>query len=88
MESPFFEITRTSVVIPLDRIIEREAPEPGRLERARMLMQKARSGEGPKRPPIKVVARQDGTYKVVDGNTTLHVLRELGERTAIAELGE
>jgi hypothetical protein len=49
-------------------------------------MEKARSGKGPKRPPIKVVDHGDGAYRVVDGNTTLHILRELGENKVVVEL--
>jgi len=86
MENPYFKITRASVIVPLECVVERESPEPERLERARILMEKARDGEGPKRLPIKVVAQGDGTYRVVDGNTTLHVLRELGESMAVVEL--
>jgi len=85
-KSPYFEVTDASMVIPLDRVIEREPADPERLERARVLMEKAREGQGPKRLPIKVVEQGDGTYRVLDGNTTLHVLRELGETKAVVEL--
>jgi len=35
---------------------------------------------------MKVVGQGDGTYKVIDGNATLHVLRELNWKYAIAEV--
>ncbi len=84
--NPYFEITDRSMTVPLDRVIEREPAKPDRLERARVLMEKARNGEGPKRPPIKVVDQGDGTYRVVDGNTTLHILRELGDSKVVVEV--
>lgn len=86
MKNPYFEITNGSKSLPLSSIIEREPANLDKLRRARTLMEKARAGTGPKRPPIKVADRGDGTYKVADGNTTLHVLRELGETRAVVEI--
>ena len=84
--NPYFKITDRSVIVPLNRVVERESAKPARLERARGLMEKARNNEGPKRLPIKVVDQGNGTYKVVDGNSTLHVLRELGESKVVVEV--
>jgi len=77
-----------SKTIAIHRLIEPEPADPGRIRRAREMMEKARKGEGPKRPPIKFADLGDGTYRVVDGNTTLHVVRELGERTVVVEIPE
>lgn len=86
MKNRYFEITDGSKNLPLNSIIEREPANPSKLRRARALMEKARDGTGPKRPPIKIVDQGDGTYKVMDGNTTLHVLRELGESRVVVEI--
>ena len=86
MDSPFFIITPASWVLPLAKILPREAPDPDRVRRARALMSKAAHGTHPKRPPITVRRLGLEHYKIVDGNSTFHALLELGESEAIVEI--
>lgn len=85
-ESPYFIQTQDSLTVPLKDLVARENPEPLRLERARQLMLAAGAGLGEKRKPMDVVPMADGRYRVVDGNTTLHVLRELDEDRAVIRI--
>ncbi len=86
--SPYFKTTATSVVMPLAHLVRREAPDPGRLKNAHERMAAARRGTFEKRKPIGVAALDDGTFRVVDGNTTFHALLELGETEAVVEVLE
>jgi hypothetical protein len=84
--NPYFKQTATSVVMPLAHLIRREAPDPQRLKNAHERMAAARRGTFAKRKPIGVVDLGDGTFRVVDGNTTFHALLELGESEAVVEV--
>lgn len=84
--SPYFKTTATSVVMPLAHLIRREAPDPERLKNAHERMAAARQGMFAKRKPIGVVDLGDGTFRVVDGNTTFHALLALGETEAVVEV--
>ena len=86
MDSPFFIITPTSLVLPLASIIPREPPDPARVRRALTLMTAAACGAHPKRQPVTVIFQGDGRYQIVDGNSTFHALLELGEQEAVVEI--
>ncbi len=86
MENPFFIITPASCVLPLNKIVPRETPDPARVRRAHALMQDAAHEVHPKRPPITVTRLSIDCYKIVDGNSTFQALLELGESEAVVEI--
>ena len=67
-------------------IAARETPNPERVRRALDLMMDAKAGIIEKRAPLKVVPMENGGYRVVDGNSTLHALRELREMIAVVTI--
>jgi hypothetical protein len=85
-DSPYFVNTPDSIVVPLEDIAARETPDPQRVKRTRKLMMDARAGKGGKRKPIEVIKMESGKYGVIDGNTTLQVLKELQETTAVVTI--
>jgi hypothetical protein len=82
-DSPYLEHTPDSAAVPLADIVEREAPDPERVKRARQLMIEAKAGKREKRKPIEVMKMENGQYRVIDGNSTLQALKELQETTAV-----
>ncbi|WP_156915980.1 hypothetical protein [Desulfatirhabdium butyrativorans] len=84
--SPYFKDTYSSQVMSIDKLIAREPADPQRVKRAHDHMQAAKSGDGEKRKPIYVLDMGNGQYKVLDGNTTLQALKELGETQAVVEI--
>ena len=84
--NPYFKTTATSGVMPLALLVRREAPDPERLKNAHGRMAAARRGTLEKRKPFGVVDLGDGTFRVVDGNTTFHALLEMGETEAVVEV--
>ena len=84
--SPYFKDTFSSVSIKLSDLVAREAPDPERLKTAHARMKAAKDGAFEKRKPIYVFQMGNGKYKVLDGNTTLHALMELGETEAVVEI--
>ena len=84
--SPFFKDTFTSQVISLDKLVPREEPNPERVKRAHAKMSAAKAGTGEKRSPVKVFDMGNGKFKVLDGNTTLQALKELGETEVVVEV--
>jgi hypothetical protein len=85
-DSPYFKDTFSSVTMKLSDMIPRELPDPERLKKAHALMAAAKKGMFEKRKPIYVADMGNGKYKVLDGNTTLHALLELGETDAVVEV--
>jgi citrate lyase gamma subunit len=80
----YFQSTPTSVTMKLSDVTKREdipntpqrqAKKATAIDR----MAKSLTGEFPARVPVKVVKRPDGSHKLLDGNTTYHVLQEMGE---------
>jgi len=57
-----------------------------RLRRAQAQVMAARQGRVPKRKPVKVMDLGGGNYGVVDGNTTFHNLKALGEKEVLVEV--
>lgn len=84
--SPFFKDTFTSQVVSLDKLVPREEPNPDRVKRAHAKMSAAKAGTGEKRAPVKVFDMGNGKFKVLDGNTTLQALKELGEAEVVVEV--
>ena len=84
--NPYFKITQESRMLNLDLLVAREPADPVRVVRAKILMEQASTGVGEKRNPIGIVSLDNGRFRVLDGNTTLQVLRDLGEAVAIVEV--
>ncbi len=61
--NPYFKTNATSVIMPLSRLVPREAPDPQRLKNAHRRMAAARQGSFAKRKPIGVWALGDGKFK-------------------------
>jgi hypothetical protein len=49
-------------------------------------VEQASAGVGQKRNPIGIVPLDNGKFRVLDGNTTLQALRDLGETVAVVEV--
>ena len=84
--NPYFKITPNSRMLNLDLLIARELADPNRVVRAKILMEQASTGVGEKRNPIGIIPLANGKFKVLDGNTTLQALRDMGETVAIVEI--
>ncbi len=84
--NPYFKITPNSRMLNLDLLVARELADPNRVARAKILMEQASTGVGEKRNPIGIVPLDNGKFKVLDGNTTLQALRDMGETVAIVEI--
>jgi hypothetical protein len=65
-------------VVPLGNLRPSETINPERLAAAKDRLEKAKRGEGPKREPLTVWDRGDGTYSIADGNHTYTALNEAG----------
>lgn len=87
----FFEATDCSLPIPLSKVVLRtvfEDVDPDKFKKAGELMDAAKSGVGPKRPPVRVRDLGNGFYKIVDGNTTYHQLMRRGALCIEVEIKE
>ena len=85
--SKYFNHTPKSTNVPLKDLLSSEpALDEARVARARANMDAAAVGAGEKRKPLAVYRRNDGKLVVLDGNTTLSVLRERGEQNAVVEI--
>ena len=84
--NPYFKITPESRMLNLDLLVAREPADPDRVVRAKILMEQASAGVGQKRNPIGIVPLDNGKFRVLDGNTTLQALRDLGETMAVVEV--
>ncbi len=86
LSSPYFKITPNSRMLNLKLLVAREPADPERVVRAKILMEQASAGVGEKRNPIGIVPLDNGKFRVLDGNTTLQALRDMGETVAIVEV--
>jgi hypothetical protein len=84
--NPYFKITPNSRMLNLDLLVAREPADPDRVARAKILMEQASADVGDKRNPIGIVQLDNGKFRVLDGNTTLQALRDLGETVAVVEV--
>jgi N12 class adenine-specific DNA methylase len=86
----YFKSTPTSRTMKVADLVAREPiPDtPARQEKLARAKQRmdASLEAGEPRAPISVVKRPDGTFKVLDGNTTFHVLQERGEADVEVEV--
>ena len=64
-------------MVPLDKL-ETTRARPEGIENGAKLMADAHNGEHDKRDPISVIPNPDGTYKVVDGNSTTNIAEAAG----------
>jgi len=84
--NPYFKIIPYSRMLNLDLLVARGPADPDRVVRAKILMEQASTGVGEKRNPICIVPLDNGKFRVLDGNTTLQAMRDLGETVAIVEI--
>lgn len=81
--SPYFDITEDALDVPLADIKPRNPittkEDQEKLVRGKEKMLAAKEGTDARRAPIQVYRRADGQMVVIDGNTTYHNLKELGE---------
>lgn len=85
--NPYFLSTEKSTIVPLKDLLSSEPKlDAARVDRARANMDAAAAGTGAKRKPLPVYRRSDGKLVALDGNSTLAVLRERGEKSAIVEI--
>ena len=81
----YLEATPDSVEIPVDQIVPIRARPEG-IANARKFMDQAQRGEIPKRGPISLKDNGDGTYTLLDGNSTYAVSQDLGLQTLPARI--
>lgn len=73
----YFEKTPDSMLVPLSKL-ETIRARPDGIQHAAVHMAKAYNGEGDKRKPISLKANGDGTFTVLDGNSTTAMARQHG----------
>lgn len=74
------QLTDNSQIISMDLLRLTEHVTSAGIAAAQRNMEKTRQGLLPKREPLSVVNRGDGTYCIFDGNKTYSMLRELGAK--------
>jgi|GEM_PF-1375141 len=84
--NPYFNIAPKSRMLNLKLLVAREPANPERVVIAKILMEQASTGVGEKRNPIGVVPLDNGRFRIIDGNTTLQALRDMGETVAVVEI--
>ena len=87
----FFKPSGCSQSIPMSKVVPRTVfkdVDPDKFKKAGELMDAAKSGVGPKRPPVRVRDLGNGFYKIVDGNTTYHQLMRRGALCIEVEIKE
>lgn len=73
----YFIVDEKTKMVPVDKLTTIRARPEG-IAHAEPLMRAAFDGEGKKRKPISVADNGDGTYTVVDGNSTTAIARKHG----------
>ena len=72
--------TEGSQIVSMDLLRLTETVTPMSMAAAKHNMERALKGLLPKRKPLTVVNRGDGTYCIFDGNNTFAILKELGAK--------
>lgn len=73
--------TKDTIIVPLEKLRLTEQINPEFFEQTMYFMNLRIANKNyPKRAPLDVIERGDGTYSVIDGNTTLAALKELGAK--------
>ncbi len=83
----YFKKTRKSQKIQISQLKTIRAREIG-IENAKKYMRLAYEGKGKRRKPISLKDNLDGTYTVLDGNSTTYVAKENNWKYIIAEIVE
>jgi hypothetical protein len=73
----YFKRDRRTTMVPLGQV-ETIRARPEGIANAEPLMRNAYRGQGGKRGPITLVKQRDGTYQVLDGNSTVAIARKHG----------
>ena len=83
----YFKQTETSIKVPVKNILPRTTKiSAEKVLKAEGLMDSAAEGTGLKRDPLKVVPIGKNEYRVLDGNTTLSILKKNNIKDAIVEV--
>ena len=80
--------TENSQIISMDLLRVTEKLTPEEIQRTKNHMANSSRGELPKREPLSVVKRGDGTYSIIDGNKTYLALKEMGAKNVPVEVFE
>ena len=80
--------TENSQIISMDLLRSSEKVTQYGIQRAKNNMAKTLRGELPKRNPLTVIERGDGTYCIIDGNRTYSALKEMGAKNIPVEIVE
>ena len=80
--------TETSQIISMDLLKTTEKVTTEGIQRAKNNIAKSLRGELPKREPLTVIKRGDGTYSIIDGNRTYSALKEMGAKNVPVEVVE
>lgn len=83
--SRYFIRDKATVMVPLGRV-ETIRARPEGIANAEPRMAKAYAGEFPRRPPVTLVPQRGGTFKVLDGNSTVAIARKHGWKSIPAHL--
>jgi len=88
-ESPwrYFKKTAKAVLIPLDKLQTIRARPEG-IANAEKFMAAAYNGEKERRKPVSLKKNEDGTYTVLDGNSTTAIARKHGWSHVAGEVEE
>lgn len=73
----YFSPAADAVLMPLEYIVPLRARERG-IMNGQKFMQMAARGEMPKRQPLSVIPREDGTFELADGNSTYAIAQKQG----------
>lgn len=77
VHEPYFKKTEDTQLIPLDNISAIRARPKG-IRNARKFMELSQKGQYDKRAPISLKDNGDGSYSILDGNSTFAVAKEKG----------
>ncbi|MBF0399084.1 MAG: hypothetical protein HQK78_20080, partial [Desulfobacterales bacterium] len=86
VESFYFKNTYSSQVLPLSKLISKQAIDQKSVNTALTYMNEAKNGLLEKRKPVYVLDMGNGKFKVLDGNADYHALKELGEENVVVEV--
>lgn len=73
----YFEVSSDAIIVPMS-LLKPSRRRPGGVKNARTYMLLAAAGSHAKRKPLLVLPDGQGAYIISDGNSTYHVLLELG----------
>lgn len=85
--SKYFDVTPDSIMVPVGKLQTIRARPEG-IANAEVLMANAYNGFNTKRKPISLKANADGTYTVLDGNSTTAIAAKHGWKNIVGKVVE